>query len=150
MPQAVRRTLEQVGIENIQAGDVFLNNDPYLGGSHCSDYTFMRPVFSGTRLVAIAAARAHMIDVGASVPGSFAGDTTEIHQEGLRLPAVKLDLAGQGGRRPLAPHPHERPRLPRLRGGYEGGPGGPEVAERRVLEYTENYGADTWGAILER
>ena len=48
MPQAVRRTLEQVGIENI-AGDVLLSNDPYLGGSHCSDHTFMRPVFSGTR-----------------------------------------------------------------------------------------------------
>jgi N-methylhydantoinase B/oxoprolinase/acetone carboxylase alpha subunit len=150
MPQAVRRTLEQVGMENIEPGDVLLNNDPYLGGSHCSDYTFMRPVFSGDRLVAIAAARAHMIDVGASVPGSFAGDTTEIHQEGLRLPAVKLVSRGK--------EVGDLWRLiltnVRVSHAFEGDMravlGALKIAERRILEYTENYGADAWDAILGR
>ncbi len=148
MPQAVRRTLEQVGMESIEPGDVFLNNDPYLGGSHCSDYTFMRPVFSGKRIVAIAAARAHMIDVGASVPGSFAGDTTEIHQEGLRLPAIKLLSRGQ--------EVGDLWRLiltnVRVSRAFEGDMravlGALKVAERRVLEYSDSYGVETWETIL--
>ncbi|MDA4135574.1 MAG: hydantoinase B/oxoprolinase family protein [Thaumarchaeota archaeon] len=148
MPQAVRKTLDQVGTETIEPGDVFLNNDPYLGGSHCSDYTFMRPVFSGRRIVAIAAARAHMIDVGASVPGSFAGDTTEIHQEGLRLPAIKLLSRGQ--------EVSDLWRLiltnVRVSRAFEGDMravlGALKVAERRVLEYSDNYGVDTWETIL--
>jgi N-methylhydantoinase B/oxoprolinase/acetone carboxylase alpha subunit len=148
MPQAVRKTLDQVGKENVEPGDVFLNNDPYLGGSHCSDYTFVRPVISGKRIVAIAAARAHMIDVGASVPGSFSGDTTEIHQEGLRLPAIRLVSRGQEVR--------DMWRLiltnVRVSRAFEGDMravlGALRVAERRVLEYSENYGVDTWEAIL--
>lgn len=150
MPQAVRKTLEQVGTRNIEPGDVFLNNDPYLGGSHCSDYTFMRPVFSGGRMVAIAAARAHMIDVGASVPGSFAGDTTEIHQEGLRLPAVKLISREK--------EVDDLWRLiltnVRVSKAFEGDMrsvlGALKLAERRVVEYSDNYGIETWEAILDR
>ena len=150
MPQAVRRTLEQVGRENMEPGDVFLNNDPYLGGSHCSDYTFMRPVFSGDRIVAIAAARAHMIDVGASVPGSFAGDTTEIHQEGLRLPAVRLVSrdreVGDLWRLILT-----NVRVSRaFEGDMRAVLGALKVAERRILEYSDGYGVDAWESILGR
>jgi N-methylhydantoinase B len=148
MPQAVRRTLEQVGKENIEPGDVFLNNDPYMGGSHCSDYTFMRPVFSGKQIVAIAAARAHMIDVGASVPGSFAGDTTEIHQEGLRLPAIRLvsrDKEVSDLWRLILTNV-------RVSRAFEGDMravlGALRVAERRVLEYSDSYGVDAWEGIL--
>jgi N-methylhydantoinase B/oxoprolinase/acetone carboxylase alpha subunit len=148
MPQTVTKSLEQTGRQNLRPGDVILNNDPYMGGSHNSDYTFIRPIFFGDRIVAMAAARAHMIDVGASVPGSFAGDTTDIHQEGLRLPAIKLVSEG-----------HEVSDLWRLiltnvrvskafQGDMRAVLGALKVAERRVIEYVQKYGADTWDATL--
>lgn len=150
MPQAVRKTLEKVGRESMEPGDVYLNNDPYLGGSHCSDYTFMRPIFSGRRMVAIAAARAHMIDVGASVPGSFAGDTTEIHQEGLRLPAVKL-ISREQEVEDLWRLILTNVRVSRaFEGDMRATLGALKVAERRVLEYSDSYGVETWETILEK
>jgi N-methylhydantoinase B/oxoprolinase/acetone carboxylase alpha subunit len=148
MPQAVRKTLDQVGSDSMLPGDIYLNNDPYLGGSHCSDYTFIRPVFSGKRVVAIAAARAHMIDVGASVPGSFAGDTTEIHQEGLRLPAVKL-ISQESEVRDIWRLILTNVRVSRaFEGDMRAVLGALKVAERRVLEYSDNYGVEAWESIL--
>jgi N-methylhydantoinase B/oxoprolinase/acetone carboxylase alpha subunit len=150
MPQAVRKTLDRVGKENMEPADVFLNNDPYLGGSHVSDYTFVRPVFSGRRIVAIAAARAHMIDVGACVPGSFAGDTTEIHQEGLRLPAVKLVSRGKEVE-DIWSLILTNVRVPRaFEGDMRAVLGALRVAERRILEYTDSYGVDVWDSILRK
>ncbi|MDA4114042.1 MAG: hydantoinase B/oxoprolinase family protein [Thaumarchaeota archaeon] len=148
MPQTVAKSLEIVGLQNLRPGDVILNNDPYLGGSHISDYTFIRPIFHGERIVAMTAARAHMIDVGASVPGSFAGDTTDIHQEGLRLPAVKIVSQG-----------NEVSDLWRLiltnvrvsqafQGDMRAVLGALKVAERRVIEYVQKYGPDTWDSTL--
>ena len=79
----------------IAAGDVFIANDPYLAsGQHLPDIYVVRPVFAGARLCAWAATIAHHVDVGGLVPGSNSLAAVEIHQEGLRLPFVKLAERG--------------------------------------------------------
>lgn len=75
----------------IHPGDVFIGNDPYLAsGQHLPDIYVVRPVFHGERLCGWACTIAHHVDVGGLVPGSNSLAAVEIHQEGLRLPFLKL------------------------------------------------------------
>jgi len=79
----------------ITPGDVFIGNDPYLAsGQHLPDIYVIRPVFVTDRLCGWAATIAHHVDVGGLVPGSNSLAAVEIHQEGLRLPFLKLLDAG--------------------------------------------------------
>ncbi|UZD72157.1 hydantoinase B/oxoprolinase family protein [Brucella sp. JSBI001] len=81
---------------DIQPGDVFITNDPYYGGvTHLNDLVVCMPVFSGDRLIAWTANIAHNSDVGGKSPGSLSADATEIFQEGLRLPAIKMISKGK-------------------------------------------------------
>lgn len=77
---------------NFQPGDMVIANDPFLGGgSHLPDVTLIRPVFFEGRLSAFTADIAHWADVGGRSPGvGTAGDSTEIYQEGLRIPPIRL------------------------------------------------------------
>ncbi|MGL9623216.1 hydantoinase B/oxoprolinase family protein [Bradyrhizobium sp. U531] len=87
----VEVVLEKYGIEAIRPGDMFLSNDPYVGrGSHLPDIAAVMPIFSNGRLVAFVADIAHHADVGGMVPGSMAGGMTEIYQEGLRIPPLRI------------------------------------------------------------
>ena len=79
----------------LRPGDVFLTNDPYVGGgSHLPDLTATSPVFHGDRLVGFVASLAHHSDVGGRVAGSESADCTSIFQEGLRIPPVRLARQG--------------------------------------------------------
>ena len=81
--------------DDIHPGDVFITNDPWHGGvTHLNDLVLAMPVFAGDQLIAWAANIAHNSDVGGMAPGSLSGEATEIFQEGLRLPAVKLIRKG--------------------------------------------------------
>jgi N-methylhydantoinase B len=88
MPFAVRQAL--AAHPALAAGDVLVVNDPYEGGAHLPDLTFVAPLFSEGRQIAVVACRAHHADIGGKEPGSLAGDAREIYQEGLRIPPVKL------------------------------------------------------------
>lgn len=80
----------------IEPGDVFITNDPYFGGvTHLNDLVVCMPVFAGDRLIAWTANIAHNSDVGGKSPGSLSADATEIFQEGLRLPAIKMISRGE-------------------------------------------------------
>jgi N-methylhydantoinase B len=81
----------------IEPGDIFLMNDPYNGGMHLQDLFVFKPIFpSGANApVAYAAAVAHHTDMGGRVPGSNASDSTEIYQEGIRFPILKLHERGK-------------------------------------------------------
>jgi N-methylhydantoinase B len=82
--------------DDIKPGDIFITNDPYHGGvTHLNDLVLAMPVFSGGELIAWTANIAHNSDVGGMAPGSLSGEATEIFQEGLRLPAVKLIREGE-------------------------------------------------------
>jgi len=88
MPFSVAEAIQRVS--SFQPGDVIVLNDPYVGGAHLPDLTFIAPVFMESELFAFVANRAHHADVGGKEPGSLAGDATEIYQEGLRIPPVRL------------------------------------------------------------
>lgn len=76
---------------DIGEGDVFVSNHPYEGGlPHVSDMAFIAPVFSGGRIVAFTGSIAHKADVGGTNPGSTSANATEIFQEGLLLPPMKI------------------------------------------------------------
>jgi N-methylhydantoinase B len=75
-------------------GDVVITNDPYCGGQHLPDIAAFRPVFHDGVRVAIVGTLCHHLDVGGMSPGSYAAGATEIYQEGLRIPPLKLFKAG--------------------------------------------------------
>ena len=86
--------LEKFGDE-ICEGDIFIGNDPHAaGGTHLPDINMAMPIFHEGKLVAFMVNIAHHADVGGAVPGSMAGGMTEIYQEGLRIPVVRLFRKG--------------------------------------------------------
>jgi len=93
MPASVAAAVKRV--EAFSPGDIVVLNDPYAGGAHLPDITFVAPVFDGEELVGFVANRAHHADVGGKEPGSLAGDACEIYQEGLRIPPVRLWKGGE-------------------------------------------------------
>lgn len=94
MPFAVRSVLKQFG-GRIGPGDLFITNDPWDGSTHLPDIVLVKPVFAGGACVAFTAALAHMTDIGGRIPGGNASDSTEIYQEGLRLPPCRIWRAGE-------------------------------------------------------
>ena len=92
----VSAILQRFPAETLRPGDAFLANDPYIVGvTHLNDCTVATPIFHEGRLVAFAAAVAHHSDVGGRVPGSEAGDSVSIFQEGIRVPPVQIYVAGK-------------------------------------------------------
>jgi N-methylhydantoinase B len=82
--------LAEFPLETMRAGDLYCMNDPYLGGTHLPDIAVVMPVFARGRPLAFAATMTHHQDVGGMTPGSVPTDATEIFQEGIRLPPLKL------------------------------------------------------------
>jgi len=87
---------------SVEPGDVFIVNDPYLGGTHLMDVKFVMPFFYRGRLWSWLANTGHWPDTGGMVPGGFSARATEVEQEGLRLPPVRLYKRGQLDREILA------------------------------------------------
>ena len=84
---------------DIHPGDVFVGNDPHVaGGTHLPDINLAAPMFVDGKLVAFVCNIAHHADVGGAVRGSMSGGLTEIYQEGLRIPVVRLYRAGEAVR----------------------------------------------------
>jgi len=81
--------------DGFEPGDVIILNDPYEGGTHLPDIFLIKPLFLDGEHVAYCATIAHHTDVGGRVAGGNASDSTEIYQEGLRLPPIKLYEAGR-------------------------------------------------------
>ncbi len=90
MPFSVEAALDRFPPETLEPGDEILLNDPFHGGAHLPDLTLVTPVHVDGDLVGLAANRAHHADIGGSTAGSVAADSTEIFQEGFRIPPVKL------------------------------------------------------------
>ena len=87
--------LEKYG-HDVRDGDIFVANDPHAaGGTHLPDVNLAMPVFIGGELIAFLCNIAHHADMGGMAPGSMAGGMSEIYQEGLRIPVVKLFREGE-------------------------------------------------------
>lgn len=90
----VAKILELYPVSKMKAGDAYIMNEPYLGGTHLPDIGVVTPIFANGRVVALSAAMTHHQDMGGMSPGSVPTNAIEIFQEGLRIPPLKLRDAG--------------------------------------------------------
>ena len=93
-PDALAATIARYG-DRMKPGDVYCLNDPFEGGMHIPDVFVLKPLFFEGERVAFAATICHQTDMGGRVAGSNASDSTEIYQEGLRIPPVKMYDQGE-------------------------------------------------------
>ena len=143
MPFSVAAALDVFPVETLGPDDAVLLNDPYHGGAHLPDLTLVSPVFTQDELVAFVANRAHHADVGGAHAGSVAADSTEVYQEGLRIPPVKLD---DGVRAMLFANvrtPDER------RGDLRAQEAANETGARRFRELVAEHGRDSLAETLD-
>lgn len=96
MSSAVWSAMQAYDFEKLAPGDAIAHNMPYPAGpGHLNDLCIVSPIFYGDRLIAIAANQAHHVDMGGFAPGSMPFGVTEIFQEGLQIPPVKLFHGGE-------------------------------------------------------
>ena len=143
MTHTVRWTVREIGLENFAPGDVVIHNDPYRAGCHLPEHLLLKPVFDGDELRLFVAVIGHVAEIGAMVVGSFASNATEVFQEGLRLPPVKLMRRGEYERAiwRIIMANHRTPRA--TWGDFHAMLGALNVGERRCRELFDRYGAAT-------
>lgn len=144
---AVQSTLEKFPLEAVDPGDVFIANTPYAGGgTHLSDVTILVPIFVAERLIAWAANKAHWTEIGGAAAGSVSTTATEIFQEGLHFPFVKLYERGRVNQA-LLDVIRVNVRLPdSTLGDLHAGVAAANVGRNRVVELARRYGCD---AVLQ-
>jgi N-methylhydantoinase B len=140
---AVRSTLEKFGLEGLRPGDVVITNDPYSGGgTHLSDVSLIVPIFYEDELMAFSASKAHWTEVGGKDPGSWTTDATEVFQEGLQFPCVKLYEEGRPVQS-VIDLIEANVRLPDMTlGDMYAQAASLRLGERRFQELCDKYGAD--------
>lgn len=149
MQFATRAVIERRG-GDLEDGDVVLFNDPYLGGTHLMDVKMVRPFFYRGRLWCYLSNTGHWPDTGGMVPGGFATRATEVVQEGLRIPPVKLLRKGTL-QQDILDLVLSNIRVPQERiGDIKAQTGALSVGARRLTQLLDRYGAVTVDeAILE-
>jgi N-methylhydantoinase B/oxoprolinase/acetone carboxylase alpha subunit len=147
VPHAMRTLLAKFG-DDLHPGDVFVMNDPFDGGIHLQDIFVFKPVFFDERLIGFATTTAHHGDVGGRLPGSSACDNTEIFQEGIRLPWLRLYDRGD----PVAvvfQVLRANVRIPRMTlGDLSAQVAATSVAERALQELAARHGADRLAELM--
>lgn len=136
-------TLDELGRDAFEPGDVILHNDPYRGSGHVPEHMMLKPVFFGGALFGFVANVAHMSEPGAKTPGGLSGDATEVFQEGLLLPPVKIKSRGVDNddiwKIILANH-----RTPKVTyGDFRAMMASLDLAEERLHELLDGYGVET-------
>jgi N-methylhydantoinase B len=130
-------------------GEVYLLNDPYRGGSHLPDLTVFVPVFAGATMLFWSVVRAHHSDIGGATHGAYNPAATEIWQEGLRLPPMRLTENGVL-REDLLEMLALNVRHPRdFRGDLAAQIGAARLGEQRLAAVIGEFGAETLQASVE-
>ena len=133
----------------MKPGDVYLINDPYEGGTHLADVTVVKPIYYQGELLFMAINRAHHLDIGGMVAGSYSPEATEIYHEGIRIPPIRIyendepiqfivDLLKINTRMPDLFESDIRAQVASC-----------NVAEKRLLEMADEFGADRLKEILD-
>lgn len=146
LPWGVRCALDDFR-GDLHPGDAILLNDPYRGGTHLNDVTLLYPLFdeSGAPII-FPAVRAHWVDVGGMVPGSYSGLSTNVYQEGVRIPPIKIFEQGKINRSAMALLMANM-RVPEEReGDLHASMGACKVAETRIRKLIEKYG---WRTVMD-
>ncbi len=127
--------------EEIYPGDVIFHNDVFSMGNQNNDVAVYKPIFFGNRLVAWAAAKGHQADIGGAVAGGYNPDATEVWQEALRIPPVKVYEKGKL-RKDVWDLIFANIRFPIVQEDMKAEIGSCVVGERRMLALLEKYGLD--------
>lgn len=135
--------------DDLHPGDIVIINDPYLGGSHLMDTKLVAPFFYRGKLWCFLSNAAHWADIGGAVPGGFTTAATEIHQEGLRIPPVKLHSRGALVQ-DILDLVLANIRVPEERvGDIRAQTGALKVGIRQLTALLDRYGADTVAAVID-
>ena len=141
LPLAAAAVKQYFG-DRIYDGDMFALNDPYFGGSHIPDITVIQPIFYEGKLRFFAVNRAHHSDVGGATHGGYNPSASEIYQEGIRIPPLKLIERGVARDDVLhmlsanVRHPEN------FLGDFQAQFGSVRIAARRIIAMLERYGAE--------
>lgn len=144
---AMKGCLEYFG-DDIHEGDILCNNDPYAGASHLNDIFMFKPVFVERTLIGFMSLILHHTDMGGRVPGGNATDSTEIFQEGLRIPPSKIHERGQPNTTLLRIIEHNVRVSDRVMGDIRSQIAGLLGAEREFRKLIEDHGAETIRACM--
>ena len=133
---------------DLAAGDTYLFNDPYDGGTHLNDIRLVRPLMRGGQVFVWLASVGHWLDVGGNVPGNFNAKATESFQEGFRIPPVKLVRAGVL-QQDIIDILSANSRVPQSNwGDLNGQLNALDLGERRLCALLDEYGDDTVAAAF--
>ena len=136
--------------DRVKPGDVYITNDPWHGGvTHLNDLVLAMPVFVDNDLIGWTANIAHNSDVGGMAPGSLSGDATEIFQEGLRLPAVRLIREGVTDQSVMDIITCNSRMPDFLLGDVWAAIASVRIGAKRLEELATKYGVDTYAAAVE-
>jgi N-methylhydantoinase B len=134
---------------DVRPGDVILLNDPYHGGSHLPDLTAFVPVFDGEKRLLWTIVRAHQSDIGGATHGGYNPAATEIFQEGLRVPPIRLYEAGRLRDDLLDLLALNIRNSREFRGDLAAMVGAAHLGERRLARLFAEFGAPTVEAAIE-
>ncbi len=140
-----RLCADSVGIGD---GDIFVCNDPYLGAIHHPDFATVAPIYHGAELVGWIGASGHQLDTGGMDPGGFSIKAVDVHQEGLRMPPVKLVEAGRV-REDVLGWIMNQVRDPLVGLDVKGQIAALNTGRQRILELVETWGVETVKAVME-
>lgn len=145
-PVTARHMLKRFPPETLRDGDIIVTNDPWLGTGHLFDITVMRPVFRKGRIVAYAVSITHLPDIGGA---GFGSSATEVYQEGLRLPILKLYEAGRLNEL-VVEIIRTNVRVPeQTMGDIMANVACSEVGSREINAFMDEYGLDDLGALSQ-
>ena len=149
MAFAVKAVIDKVGRDGgLEAGDTFIFNDPYEGGTHLNDFRLVRPLMRDGRVFAWIASVGHWLDIGGAVPGNYNPKATESFQEGVRIPPVKLARGGTI-QQDIVDILAANSRVPQSNwGDLNGQINALDLGERRLHALLDEYGDNTIASAL--
>nr|WP_298412592.1 hydantoinase B/oxoprolinase family protein [uncultured Halomonas sp.] len=135
--------------DDIHPGDVFAINDPYRGGTHLNDVSFIRPIFIDDEIIGYAQNKGHWADIGGNVPGSFDVNASTHFSEGLRITPVRIWRAGTF-LRDVAQLLVSNTRAPsQAMGDLHAQAEATAVCEREILRLVDKYSKETVVAAMQ-
>ncbi len=149
MSDCLRTILDRfIPLDQWQDGDVIVTNDPYSGGQHLPDIQTFRPVFVDGRRVGIVGTLCHHVDVGGAAAGSYYAAATEVFQEGIRIPPLRLVEKGVLNTGVFEMLLHNVRQPDETRGDLNAQIAALGIGERAVARMARKYGADSLAAAM--
>ena len=149
MPSVVKSTLIIFPVSSLQPGDAIITNDPYVSGSHLPDVCIISPFFHEGRCIGILANLAHHVDIGGMTPGGMPTISTEIFQEGLRIPPIRIQKGGFVDKEILSLITTNVRTHREAAGDIQAQIAANNVGERRLLEIMQKYGLEKTLTYME-